>query len=176
MSTFRTSRDLPAPPHAVFAAFREPARLARWWGPEGFTNTFYTFEFRPGGAWRFTMHGPDGSDHPNESEFLEIVPDALVRIQHVNPPRFELAITLEPSGTGTRITWVGVLENREFAEKMRPFLETANEQNLDRLAREVGAGDLESACPFPQPGPVAARLLASTAIHSRSGPHDLRHC
>lgn len=27
MSAFRTSRDLPAAPHAAFAAFRDPARL-----------------------------------------------------------------------------------------------------------------------------------------------------
>jgi len=139
MSTFRHARDLPATPEAVFAAIQDPARLARWWGPDGFTNTFHTFEFREGGAWLFTMHGPDGADYPNQSEFLEILPPSLVRIQHVNLPRFELSISLEPSATGTRLTWVGVFENREFAENMRQFLEGANEQNLDRLAREVSA-------------------------------------
>ena len=40
----------------------------------------------------------------------------------------------------TRLTWIRVFENAPFAESMRQFLETANEQNLDRLAREVGAG------------------------------------
>ncbi len=140
MSIFRTSREFPAPPEAVFAAIQEPARLARWWGPEGFRNSFQTFEFRPGGAWIFVMHGPDGTDYPNQSEFLEIVPNARVRIRHVNLPHFELTLTLEPSAAGTRLTWVGVFENREFAENMRGFLESANEQNLDRLAAEVGGG------------------------------------
>ncbi|HJU84836.1 MAG TPA: SRPBCC family protein [Holophagaceae bacterium] len=139
MSVFRHSRDLPAKPGAVFSALQDPARLARWWGPEGFTNTIHTFEFRPGGAWLFTMHGPDGKDYPNQSEFLEIVPDALVRIKHVNLPHFELSIALEPQAGGTRVTWVGVFENQEFAENMRQFLETANEQNLDRLEQEVTA-------------------------------------
>jgi uncharacterized protein YndB with AHSA1/START domain len=140
MSVFRTSRAFPVPPAAVFAAIRDPARLARWWGPAGFTNTFHTFEFREGGAWTFTMHGPDGTDYPNESEFLEIVPDARVRIRHLNQPHFELSLSLEPSAAGTLLSWVGVFENPEFAEKMRQFLETANEQNLDRLALEVGTG------------------------------------
>ncbi len=137
MSIFRHSRELPASPDAVFAAIQDPARLARWWGPDGFTNTFRTFEFREGGAWVFTMHGPDGASYPNQAEFLEIVPGALVRLRHMNLPHFELTITLEPRGTGTLVSWEGDFENDEFAEKMRGFLETANEQNLDRLAREA---------------------------------------
>jgi uncharacterized protein YndB with AHSA1/START domain len=140
MSTFRHARELQASPEAVFEAFRDPARLARWWGPNGFTNTFDTFEFRPGGRWLFTMHGPDGTDYPNESAFLEIVPGALIQLKHVNLPHFELSIALEPRPHGTLVSWVGVFENQAFAERMRAFLESANEQNLDRLTREVGAG------------------------------------
>lgn len=138
MSIFRHSREFPVPPQAVFAAIQDPARLARWWGPDGFTNTFHTFEFRPEGLWLFTMHGPDGANYPNESKFLEIVPHTLVRIQHTNLPHFELTMTLEPTATGTLLTWVGEFENQEFAEKMRGFLESANEQNLNRLAVELG--------------------------------------
>jgi uncharacterized protein YndB with AHSA1/START domain len=137
MSTFRHSREIPAKPEAIFEAFRDPACLARWWGPDGFTNSFDTFEFRPGGQWLFTMHGPDGANYPNQSEFLEIVPHALIRIKHLNLPHFELTVSLEPSAKGTLVSWVGVFENQEFAEKMRQFLETANEQNLNRLAHEV---------------------------------------
>jgi len=140
MFVFRHSREITAGPEAVFAAIRDPERLARWWGPDGFASTFHTFEFRQGGAWLFTMHGPDGADYENQSEFLEVVPDKLVRIRHINLPRFELTISLEPSPIGTLITWVGEFENDAFAESARQFLEAANEQNLDRLACEVSAG------------------------------------
>lgn len=140
MSTFSHSREIPATPESVFSAIQDPARLARWWGPDGFTNSFHTFEFREDGSWLFTMHGPDGTDYPNQSEFLEIVPHAKVRIRHINLPHFELSIALAPSATGTRVSWVGIFENPEFAENMRAFLEAANEQNLNRLTREVGAG------------------------------------
>lgn len=140
MSVFRHSREIPAIPEYVFSAIQDPERLARWWGPEGFTNTFHTFEFREGGSWLFTMHGPDGTDYPNQSEFMEIVPHSLIRIKHVNLPRYELSISLEPSATGTLVFWIGAFENQAFAENMRQFLEAANEQNLDRLVMEVGAG------------------------------------
>ena len=139
VSTFHHARELPAPPESVFTAIQDPARLACWWGPAGFTSTFHTFEFREGGAWLFTMHSPDGTHYPNQSEFLEIVPPSLVRIRHLNLPHFELAISLESTASGTHVSWVGVFENHQVAESMRAFLETANEQNLDRLASELGA-------------------------------------
>src|SRR6185369_10233222 len=62
----------------VFKAFADPTHLARWWGPSGFRNTFEEFDFRPGGTWRFTMHGPDGTDHPNRSVFLDIQEPARI--------------------------------------------------------------------------------------------------
>lgn len=137
MSTFRHSIDLPASTAIVFNAFQDPAQLVKWWGPDGFTNSFEVFEFRPGGKWKFTMHGPDGTDHANESEFLEIVPNSLVRLRHTVQPIFETAISLEATESGTQVTWVSVFENEAFAEKMRDFLESANEQNLQRLAEVV---------------------------------------
>ena len=81
--------------------------------------------------------GPDGADYANESMFVDIVPDTLVRIRHLNLPHFELTITLTPVDAGTALSWVGVFENAAFAENARAFLETANEQNLDRLEAEV---------------------------------------
>jgi len=51
-AAFSTERLIAASPHQVFAAFENPASLAEWWGPNGFTNTFSLFEFRPGGRWR----------------------------------------------------------------------------------------------------------------------------
>ncbi len=72
MPDFRNERILSASSAEVFAAHRDPERLARWWGPAGFTNTFTAFEFVPGGKWSFIMHGPDGKDFPNESVFTQI--------------------------------------------------------------------------------------------------------
>ena len=68
-----STRVFDAPRERVFRAFSDPQVLARWWGPDGFTSTFQEFDFRPGGAWRFVMQGPDGADYRNESEFIEVV-------------------------------------------------------------------------------------------------------
>ncbi len=139
MSVFQTSRELAASPDAVFAAISDGRRLARWWGPAGFTNTFEAFEFERGGRWKFMMHGPDGTDYPNEARFEEIVPGAKVVVRHVNAPHFELTIALNPSASGTSLTWTQAFDDPRVAEAVRHIVEPSNEQNLDRLAAELGA-------------------------------------
>ena len=139
MTTFQTSRDIAATPTAVFAAFADPQRLARWWGPEGFHNRFELCDIRPGGAWKFTMHGPDGASYPNESVFVAIEPDRLVVIDHVCQPLFRLTVDLLPSATGTLVRWTQVFADAAVAAAVAPIVEPANAQNLARLAAEVAA-------------------------------------
>jgi uncharacterized protein YndB with AHSA1/START domain len=128
-----TERVFSADPRTVFAAFRDPERLARWWGPSGFTNTFEQFEFTPGGRWVFVMHGPNGGNYANESIFREIEPDARIVIEHIVKPWYRLTVTLTARGEGTHLSWEQEFESAEMAERMRPVSATANEQNLDRL-------------------------------------------
>ena len=78
-----STRVFDAPREVVFRAFTDPALLARWWGPKGFTNTFHEFDPRPGGAWRFVMHGPDGTDYPMTKDFVEVVPPERIVLQHI---------------------------------------------------------------------------------------------
>jgi uncharacterized protein YndB with AHSA1/START domain len=137
MTTFHASRDIPASPDQVFAAFSDPQRLARWWGPAGFTNTFNVCEFRPGGRWSFVMHGPDGGHHPNESVFAEIEPPSRVVVQHTSQPTFRLTVTLAPSAGGTAVSWAQAFESADVASRIEHIVVPANEQNLDRLAAEV---------------------------------------
>lgn len=133
-----TERVVSATPRQVFAAFERPEQLARWWGPQDFTNTFERFEFKPGGRWVFVMHGPNGTDYPNESVFREIQPDSRIVIEHVFKPWYKLTVTLTPRGdpapgAQTHLDWVQEFESAEMAAKMRPLSTTANEQVLDRL-------------------------------------------
>lgn len=137
MSTFATSREIAAPVEMVFAAISTPERLARWWGPAGFTNTFKVCEFRKGGVWSFVMHGPDGKDYPNESVFAEIDAPTRVVIQHVNEPKFRLTIGLRKTAAGTLVSWEQVFGDPEFAGRVKHIIVPANEQNLDRLTAEV---------------------------------------
>ena len=127
-----TERLISASPRQIFAAFEQADRLARWWGPKDFTNTFHEFEFRQGGRWVYTMHGPHG-DYPNESLFREIQPDTRIVIEHVVKPWYRLTVTLTPRGDQTHLAWDQEFESPEVADKFRPLSKTANEQNLDRL-------------------------------------------
>lgn len=137
MTTFSTSREIPAPVEEVFAAISSPERLARWWGPAGFTNTFSVCEFKKGGRWSFIMHGPNGANYPNENVFADIEAPGKVVIQHVSEPKFVLTIGLAPSAAGTLLSWAQAFENSEVAKHIEHIVVPANEQNLDRLAAEV---------------------------------------
>ena len=134
-------RLLNASPKEVFSVFEQPDRLARWWGPNGFTNTFETFEFKPGGLWKFVMHGPSGengepgTNYPNESVFKEIVPESRIVIEHICQPWFTLTINLTPKGNQTHLDWAQEFESTEVARKIHSLIGDANEQNLDRMER-----------------------------------------
>ncbi len=131
---------IPASPSKVFAAMSDPVRVAQWWGPAGFTNTIHEFEFEPGGRWLLTMHGPDGTDYPNESRFTRIACDQVFEIEHLGGHHFYLTIELEPADGGTRVKWRQVFDTVEHYERIAQFVATANEQNLERLAAEVLRG------------------------------------
>jgi uncharacterized protein YndB with AHSA1/START domain len=137
MTAFDTSREIPATVEQVFAAISDPERLARWWGPTGFTNTFKVCEFKPGGRWSFIMHGPNGINYPNENVFAEIESLRKVVVQHVSEPKFHLTIVLTPSAAGTVVSWSQAFESSEVADRIEYIIVPANEQNLDRLALEV---------------------------------------
>lgn len=139
-ATFRTRRILLHPPGRVFQAFARPELLARWWGPAGFTNTFEVFEFRPRGRWKFIMHGPDGTDYPNENVFEHIDEAFGIGIRHVSAPHFTLTVTLSPHESGTEIRWVQAFDDAGVAARIRHIVEPANEQNLDRLAAVLSEG------------------------------------
>jgi uncharacterized protein YndB with AHSA1/START domain len=134
---FVHSRLIDAPRERVFRAFSDPAHLARWWGPKGFTSTFHEFDFRPGGAWRFVMHGPDGVNYPNESVFVEVVSPERVVFEHVSGHHFQMTITFAAQGAKTVVGWRQVFDTAAERQRIAEFVIEANEQNLDRLAAEV---------------------------------------
>lgn len=102
------SRLIEGPQNLVYEAFTEVRHLAEWWGPNGFTTTTRSFDFRPGGVWEFTMHGPDGTDYPNWIRWIEIEPPRRMVLLHGetadDPKAFTSTITVEDTGEGTEVT------------------------------------------------------------------------
>lgn len=129
-----STRVFDAPRELVFRAWTDPAHLSQWWGPKGFTNTFEEFDPRPGGHWRFVMHGPDGRDYPNHSIFREIAPPERIVFDHLSGHRFRVTATFEDLGGKTRLTWRMLFETTPEFEAARPHVILGNQQNLDKLA------------------------------------------
>lgn len=99
-----TTRIVSAEREEVWQAWTNPILLAQWWGPRGFRNTFYEFDLRPGGVWRFIMHSPDGAHFPNESVFVEIVQPKRIVFRHLAPVHGFLATAeFAEEGVGTAI-------------------------------------------------------------------------
>lgn len=131
--------EVPATQQAVYAALADPVRLARWWGPEGFSNRFEICDIRPGGAWRFVMFDAQGHSWDNVCEWQAVQAGEYVRVRHVNAPQFELSIHLQPGDWGTRIEWMQRFDDAATADRLRAVCEPANRQNLQRWASEVSA-------------------------------------
>lgn len=141
------SRVFDAPRELVFAAFTDPKHLAQWWGPNGFRTTTHAFDFRPGGVWRFVMHGPDGRDYQNRVTYDDIVPPRRLVYRHgggedVEPVQFTQTLTFDDIGNGrTRLTWHGTFATAE--ERARVIKEYGADeglmQTMARLADYVAA-------------------------------------
>ncbi|RIK41585.1 MAG: ATPase [Chloroflexi bacterium] len=103
------TRYISAPRELVFEAWTNPEHLLHWWGPRGFRNTFHEFDMRPGGVWRFTMHGPDGVGYANHVVFGEVVePESITYSHHAEHGTavelFDVRVLFAAENSGTRLT------------------------------------------------------------------------
>ncbi len=131
-------RDVHADRDTVFRAWTDPEHLQNWWGPNGFTNTFHEFDLRPGGKWRFNMHGPDKGHYSNECEFIKIIPPKLIAWTRHSKPLFQIAAIFdEISPDITRVTFKMLFSSPEECNKLKSFAPEKNEENLDRLEEEL---------------------------------------
>jgi uncharacterized protein YndB with AHSA1/START domain len=138
------ARLIDAPRTRVFDAWTDPQQVVQWWGPRGFTTTTHKMEVRPGGVWRFVMHGPDGRDYQNKITYLEIVPPERLVYKHggdedLERVSFQTTVTFNAEGNKTRVTMRAVFptsEKRDRVIKEYGALE-GGEQTLARLDEHV---------------------------------------
>jgi uncharacterized protein YndB with AHSA1/START domain len=143
------SRIIEAPRRLVFEAYTSAEHVAQWWGPDGFTVTTRSFDFRPGGLWDFTMHGPDGTDYPNRIEWREIVPPERLAFSHGTGTddfeAFDATVTLVERGGATEVTMRSVFRTkaqRDEVVEQYHAIEGA-EQHIANLARYVATLNTE---------------------------------
>jgi uncharacterized protein YndB with AHSA1/START domain len=133
-------REFEAPRDLVFSAWTDPRHLAQWWGPNGFTTTTHSFDLRPGGVWRFVMHGPDGRDYQNRITFDEVMPPERIVYRHggddVEPVQFKTTVIFEDIGGRTRMTWRGDFPSAD--ERNRVVKEYQADQGLVQTMARLG--------------------------------------
>jgi uncharacterized protein YndB with AHSA1/START domain len=134
-------RILDASPETVFHAWTDPKQMARWWGPNCFTNPVCELDPRPGGAWRIVMRAPDGVEYECGGIYREVVPpERLVfsnnAFDHEGKVLLEgvTSVTFAAQGGKTKLT----LETRmigkvSYAAQMLAGMEAGWNQSLDRL-------------------------------------------
>ena len=141
-----TVRRIAAPRALVFDAWTTPEHVARWFGPDGFTTTTHEMRVAPGGTWRFDMHGPDGTDYPNQVWFSEVVPPERLVYEHGSdtkgaPDNFHVVVTFDEVEGGTllamRARFPSVDVRRRIEEEVKA-VEGAR-QTVARLAAYVEA-------------------------------------
>jgi uncharacterized protein YndB with AHSA1/START domain len=137
------SRLFDAPREVVWEVFTDPKQVVRWWGPNGFSTTIHEMDFRPGGVWRHTMHGPDGTDYPNKSLFIEIVKPQRIKYSHAGGKQggpgmsSDVMWTFEAQGSKTLLTGRIAFpspEMRDFVAKEFGAVE-GGKQTMARLAQ-----------------------------------------
>lgn len=137
------TRTIEGPRRLVFEAYTDARHLAQWWGPNGFTTTTRSFEFRPGGVWDFIMHGPDGTDYPNWIEWRVIVPPERIEYVHgkseEDPNTFSSTVTLVDRGKTTNITLRAVFRTKKQRDEVVEQYDAIEgaKQTLGRLAAYI---------------------------------------
>jgi uncharacterized protein YndB with AHSA1/START domain len=103
------TRVFDAPRETVFRMWTDPQHVGQWWGPRGFTTTTFAMDVRPGGVWRFVMHGPDGRDYENKITYTEVVEPQRIAYKHggdrdTEPVNFTVTVTFDDLGGRTKLT------------------------------------------------------------------------
>lgn len=135
----KITRVYDAPVKAVWDAWTDPKKAAKWWGPRGFSITTHSKDLRVGGHWKYTMHGPDGTDYPNNTKYFEVDKYARLVYDHGGnddqPPLFRVTVEFCENNGKTTMDMTMTLPTPEAAEQTRKFVKQAGgNATWDRLA------------------------------------------
>jgi uncharacterized protein YndB with AHSA1/START domain len=135
-----TMRTFNHPVDSLWRAWSDPQVIPLWWGPDGFTSTIDRFELHADGAWVLTMHGPDGTDYPNDIVFDEVAEERLIRYRHLSEPQFTVTVEFaaeDPASTTVR--FIQLFGSKEQRDAVAVYAEAANEQFMARLGAVLDA-------------------------------------
>lgn len=142
--TLITKVELDAPREALWRAWKDSEKVAKWWGPAGFTSAVEELDVRPGGKMRIVMHGPDGTDYPNTYVFDEVnYPDQLIYTnvgsEQFGLDPFQSVLDLEENdGTTTATLKMRFTSQEEKDKHLNQFhADEGSRQLLERLEEQA---------------------------------------
>lgn len=113
-------RRLKASPARVYAAWTDPAQIARWFGPDNGGTVSAEADVRVGGRYSIVFHTEDGERHNALGEYLEVEPGRklVMTWEWVTMPerRSQLTIEIRPRDGGAELT---LLHEQFFDEAAR---------------------------------------------------------
>ena len=132
------NRVYDAPLREVWDAWSVPEQICQWWGPRGFTLTVHDRDLKSGGHWHYTMHGPDGTDYENTTQYLEVLPMQKLVYDHGGhqdrPPLFRVTAQFKEHQGRTQLSMEMAFASAEVAHAMRGHIRQAGgETTWDRL-------------------------------------------
>jgi len=110
--TIQLHRVLKAKPEKVYRAFLEPAAMAKWLPPYGFTCTVHHLDATVGGTFKMSFTNfSTGNGHSFGGEYLELVPGKRLRYTDVFddpnlPGKMEVTVSLKAVACGTEVSIV----------------------------------------------------------------------
>ena len=110
--TVQLHRVLKAKPEKIYRAFLDPAAMAKWIAPYGFTCTVHHMDAKVGGTFKMSFQNfSNGQEHAFGGEYLELVPGQLLRytdkFDDPNlPGELQVTVSLKPVACGTELNVV----------------------------------------------------------------------
>ncbi|NLT67029.1 MAG: SRPBCC family protein [Acidobacteria bacterium] len=138
--TVRLHRVLAVPAERVYRAFTDPAAMAKWFPPYGFTCTVHEIDVRVGGGYRISFTNfTTGKSHSFTGTYSELHQNERIRytdkFDDPNlPGEMQVTITFRPLSCGTDLEIV-----QEGLPELIPVEECylGWQQSLNQLAQLV---------------------------------------
>jgi uncharacterized protein YndB with AHSA1/START domain len=135
------TRVFDAPRRLVFEALSKPEHVVHWYGPHGWTLPVCNIDFRPGGAWRFVLRGPDGRDMGMKGVYQEVTPpERLVSTESFEdyPGESLNTLTLSEKDGKTTLTVTVLYPSREVRDAViGSGMARGAGETYDRLAEHL---------------------------------------
>lgn len=129
-------RRLNAPAEKVFAAWTDPEKIVKWFGPDSGPVTRAETDLRVGGRYTIAFNTESGERHQVGGIYREIVPNERLVFTwawHTTPERESLVtITVKPDGAGSILT---LLHEKFFDEAARDGHKRGWGGSLDKLEK-----------------------------------------